>query len=213
MKNIVFTGNVDKRILVLPLLRGLSQTGETLLVTDDPNYLRGTNEAQIMGAIKVLFDYNITDDTVEDYEDGVDYINVVYDTMSFIPREYDKLVVCRHKDRQLTPNSVLEKVDEVDKNGDIVSPSSEVILSYFVDKKELKKTHYTDRGEHTDLTGKAELLELKGTDYKWIWFCSEMAEIPILKNAAITGLVAKLTAEAVGMSAKDWEAIINRQEN
>ena len=210
MRTLVFTGNVDKRILVLPLLRGLSSLGETLLVTDDPNYLRGTDKNQIMGSIKVKLITHYDSNFVLKYDDGVDYINVVWDVREFIPEKYDKLVVCRHKDRTLCTDKILDKTDEIDKNGDIVTESTEVVITHFVDKKELKKTHYTDRGEHTDILGKAELLELKLADYKWLSMCEETAEIFALKNAAVSGLLAKLTCESVGMPAKDWEAIINK---
>lgn len=210
MRTLVFTGNVDKRILVLPLLRGLSGLGETLLVTDDPNYLRGTDKNEIMGSIKVKLITHYDSNFVLKYDDGVDYINVVWDVREFIPKNYDKLIVCRHKDRTLCTDKILQITDEVDKNGDAVTKSDEVVITHFVDKKELKKAHYTDRGEHTDILGKAELLELKSTDYKWLSLCEETSNILAMKNAAVTGLVAKLTCESVGMPAKDWEAIINR---
>lgn len=210
MRTLVFTGNVDKRILVLPLLRGLSSLGETLLVTDDPNYLRGTTKNEIMGSVKVKLITNYDSNFVLKYNHGVDYISVVWDVREFIPKTYDKLVVCRHKDRTLCTDKILDITDEVDKNGDVVTESTEVVITHFVDKKELKKTHYTDRGEHTDILGKAEILEMKPTDYKWLCMCEETAEIFAMKNTAVTGLVAKLTCESVGMPAKDWEAIINR---
>lgn len=210
MTLIAFVGNVDKRLLVLPLLRGLSALGATLLVTDDPNYLRGTGRNQIMGSIKVLFTADIDNFDTREYDDGTDYINVVYDAREFIPKKHDKLIVCRHKDRTLTPEKVIETTDEIDRNGEAANPANEVVLTYFIDKKELKKVHYTDRGEHTDILGKAELLELKPTDFKWLWNCEEISDITAMKNTSITGLVAKLTADVVAKPAKDWEAIINR---
>lgn len=82
MKVISFVGNVDKRILVLPVARGLSFLGETLIVTDDPNYLRATKN-NIIAGIKVLFSCNIDDKLVDNYDDGVDYQNIIYDTREF----------------------------------------------------------------------------------------------------------------------------------
>ena len=209
MKSFVFTGNVDKRILTMLVASGLSNLGETLIVTDDPNFVRGS-ENNRFGGIAVLLEANITDETLEKYDDGVDYINVIYDTRSFIPKEADGICICRRKDRTLTPKEILAVSDELDKNGDIVTPTKEVVITYAFDKKELKKAHYTYRGEREDILGKADVIELKPTDLKWLMMCEEINNIAPIKNAALTGEVAKLTCDVVGMSQKEWEAIINK---
>lgn len=209
MRSIVFTGGVDKRVLVLPVARGLSFLGETLIVTDDLNYLRGTDKDRL-GNIKVLYTPNITNDTVSEFDDGVEYVNVVYDTLKFIPEVHDSLIVCRGKDRRLLPEEVKAVTDNIDKNGEVVTTSKEVVITFFVDRKELKKTHYTDRGERDDLLGKADILELKPNDIKWLMLCQEMGEIVLTKNTALLTEVAKLTADSVGMSLKEWEAVLNR---
>lgn len=209
MRVISLVGNVDKRILTLNMARGLSFLGETLVITDDPNYLRGTDK-NIIGAVKVLFSIDITDNTFRKINDGVDYINVIYDTREFIPSQYDKLIACRGKDRTLLADRIKNHTDDIDKNGDIVNPSTEVVITYFFDKKELKKAHYTERGEHEDVLGKADIIELKPSDMKWLMFCEETADISVLKNPALISEIAKITCEAVGMSQKEWEAVLNR---
>lgn len=210
MKVISFVGNVDKRILVLPVAKGLSFLGETLIVTDDPNYLRGTQK-NLIGSIKVLFETNITDSLVDKYDDGTDYQNIIYDTREFIPAQKDTLIVCRHKDRTLMVDKITEVVDDIDKNGDVVTESNEIVITYFVDKKELKKTHYTERGEHTEVLGKADILELKPSDMRWLWICEETASIPTIKNTALIGEMAKILCSKLNMTEKECAALLSRE--
>lgn len=210
MKVISFVGNVDKRILVLPVARGLSFLGETLIVTDDPNYLRATKN-NIIAGIKVLFSCNIDDKLVDNYDDGVDYQNIIYDTREFIPATKDSLIVCRHKDRTLMVDKIKEVTDDIDKNGDVVTESNEIVITYYVDKKELKKAHYTERGEHTDILGKADILELKPLDMRWLWLCEETASIPGMKNSSIIGEMAKILCKKLNMSEKECAALLSRE--
>lgn len=209
MKSIGFIGNVDKRIVTLNVARGLQFLGETLIITDDPNYLRGTVNG-VIGNVKVLLVTEWKDDIFEKYDDGTEYVNVIYDSREFIPKGVDKTLVFRGKDRKFLPESILNYTDDIDKNGDVVNETTEIVITYFMDKKELKKTHYTDRGEHSDILGKAELIELKPLDFKWLMLCEETGNINVMKNTALYGVLSKLTHEVVDMSEKEWSAVMTR---
>lgn len=205
-----FVGNVDKRILVLPVAKALQGSkGETLIITDDPNYLRGTDN-NVLSPVKVYFAPVIDNNTVNKLDDGVDYQVVIYDTREFIPETRDELIACRMKDRRLLADKIKEVTDEVDKNGEVVNASKEVVLTYNFNKAELKKSHYTDRGEHEDVLGKATVIELKVTDFKWLWICEETAQILQFKNPDLLNVIAELTCEPTGMPAKDWKAVLER---
>lgn len=213
MKSINFVGNIDKKILTLPLARGLSWMGETLIITDDTSYKRLLleNENTVNG-IKIICipEDQISIDYVEDYDDGVEYSNVVFDTTKRIVEGNNRLIVCRGKNRQLIPHEVSIVVDEVDIDGEYETASVEVVITAEYKKQELKKLGTLDRGEESK--DKAKLLELKPVHYKWLSLAQETKEIGVLKDSQTISFIAETVGECFGKSEKDMTDILSRAE-
>lgn len=216
MKVINFVGNVDKRILVLPLVRGLAFLGETLIITDDTSYRRMIDNDSMVSGIKVLVTQEFTQTMVDDYDDGVSYNNIVFDTTSFIYENADKLIVCRNKDRRLIPGSVIDIIDKTDIEGEPEVESLEVVLTAAVPKKKRfgkKKTNtqqYLDR--HEESKDKAILCPLKPGHYQWLCLCEELNNITLIGDAELIKLIAKLVSDLFEVGKGGLDGLLSRQQ-
>lgn len=215
MKVINFIGNVDKRILVLPLARSLTFLGETLLITDDTAYKRMVNEDNIISGIKVLITEDFSQNMIEEYDDGVTYNNIIFDTTSFIYEKADKKVICRHKDRRLVPGSVLEELDKVDIEGEPEVESEEIVLTAQIPKKKFGKAKaksiaYLDRYEESKK--KAKLCVLKPSHYYWLCLCEEAQDLSVIQNKDLLDFIIKEFIDVFGMSLKDFTGLLTREK-
>lgn len=215
MKVINFIGNVDKRILVLPLARSLTFLGETLLITDDTSYKRMLNEDNIISGIKVLITEDFSQNMIEEYDDGVTYNNIIFDTTSFIYEKADKKVICRHKDRRLVPGSILEELDKVDIEGEPEVESEEIVLTAQIPKKKFGKAKaksiaYLDRYEESKK--KAKLCALKPSHYYWLCLCEEAQDLSVIQDKDLIDFIIKEFVDVFGMSLKDFTGLLTREK-
>lgn len=215
MKVINFIGNVDKRILVLPLARSLTFLGETLLITDDTAYKRMLNEDSIISGIKVLITEEFSQNMIEEYDDGVTYSNIIFDTTSFIYEKADKKVICRHKDRRLVPGSILEELDKVDIEGEPEVESEEIVLTAQIPKKKFGKAKaksiaYLDRYEESKK--KAKLCALKPSHYYWLCLCEEAQDLSVIQDKDLLDFIVKEFIDVFGMSLKDFTGLLVREK-
>lgn len=202
-----FCGLVDKKFLVLPLANAMSVLGDTLIVTDDNSYRYYITEENKVGAVRVLImsPEEITTKSHVDYDDGIDYQNVIYDTVDKIDKEADRIIIVRNKDRRLIPPLVLEVSDVVDE-GVAETETKEVVLTSFYNKLELRKNHYCDRGE--DMNDKAVLIELKPVHFKWLQLISETKEIEKLNDKMTLSTLAGLVSDVLKLHGKDIESLM-----
>lgn len=197
-----FCGLADKKILVLPLANAMSVLGDTLLVTDDTSYKYYMNEDGKIGNVQVLVknSEDLKTDAHIEYDDGIDYKNIIYDTIYKIDKKADKIIVVRNKDRRWIPPIVSEVSDEV-YDGEVETPTREVVITAAYTKMELKKTHFCDRGE--DMMDKALLVELKLTHYRWLQLIAETKNIEPLKDKATLSAIANLVSDVM----KDYSSL------
>lgn len=191
-----FCGLADKKMLVLPLANALSVLGDTLLVTDDTSYKYYVNEEGKIGDVQVLIKHSedLKTDAHIEYDDGVDYKNIIYDTIDKIDKQADKIIIVRNKDRRWIPPIVTEVSDDV-YEGEPETPTKEVVLTAAYSKMELKKTHFCDRGE--DMMDKALLIELKLVHYRWLQLIAETKNIEPLKDSATLKTIASLVSDVL----------------
>lgn len=202
---------VDKKYLVLPLANAMSVYGDTLIVTDDNSYRYYTTKEGKIGPIQVLI---LSTDEINtkshvDYDDGVDYQNIIYDTVDKIDKEADKIIIVRNKDRSLVPPLVTEVSDELDE-GVAVIPTCEIVLTAYYNKLEVKRLHYCDRGE--DMADKAALIELKLTHFRWLQLVAETKEIVSLGDKAVLGVLSNLLSDVLKLHNKDIETLLVQQK-
>lgn len=213
MKVINFMGNVDKRILVLPLARSLTFLGETLLITDDKSYMRMVNEDGVISGLKIVYTEEFNQDMIDTFDDGVNYNNVILDTTSFIYDKADKKVICRHKDRRLVPGSILEELDKIDIEGEPLIESDEIVITASIPKKKFGKKKassiaYLDRYEESKT--KAKLCALKPSHYYWLCICEETQDLSIIQDKSLIDFLTNEFMQVFGMNAKSFSGLLTR---
>lgn len=202
-----FCGLADKKILVLPLANALSVLGDTLIVTDDTSYRYLVTEENKIGDVHVLIKPidEIDIDTHVKYDDGIDYQNIIYDTVDKIDVQADKIIIVRNKDRSFIPKIITDISDELDEGVPEVE-TKEVVLTAFYNKLEQRKLHYCDRGE--DMADKAVLIELKLVHYRWLQLIAETKEIVQLSDKATLSTIASLVSDVLQLQNKDIESLM-----
>lgn len=189
-----FCGLADKKFLVFPLANGMSLLGDTLIITEDTSYRYYMNDRGKVGNIQVLIypEGQLTFKEHVEYDDGIDYQYIIYDTFEKLDSHVDCTVVVRGKQRSYMPPLVIDKVDTHDDLPPEIE-SKEVILTAAYNKFEERKLHYRDRGYN--MPDKALVLPLKPTHYKWLQLVAETKEIVELKDSATMTIIANLVED------------------
>lgn len=182
-------GKVDKRILVLPLMRVCSIDGPTLVVSDDGNFKNLYHDDGNKGSIS---DVDIlVNNSMEEWNLNINtenYKHIIYASSDSIKFEnsINLKVLCRCYDRSfIKPKNrfIEEKEDEV-----------EVIFS----------STYVKKSEN--------ILILKPEYYKYLVSVEEMKELPIIKDVAISRLLTSLVSEFFNMSKPQFMKLLTRKK-
>lgn len=178
------TGKVDKRILVLPLLRVCSIDGATLLYTDD-GYYRNLyreygNEGSISG-VDILIANELTPEIVIGNDEYKNIVIVSADPLD--SKGADIEINCRVNDRSFVPNK--KNKDKVD---------SEIIFSSIPLKKE------------------KNVLVLKPEYYRYLVETEEKKELFINKDKQLATLLSNFVSKAFNMSAVQFIKLLIRDK-
>ncbi len=177
-------GKVDKRILVLPLLRVCSIDGATLLYTDDGCYRNLYQEYGNRGSISgvdILMANELTPETVIDSDA---YKNIVIVSADPIDgKGVDIEINCRVNDCSFITNK--KKRDKAD---------SEIIFSSMPLKKE------------------KNVLVLKPEYYRYLVETEEKKELFINKDKQLGVLLSNFVSKAFNMSAAQFIKLLTRDK-
>ena len=101
MALISIVGNVDKRIIAIPLARGLSIDGKTAIITDDSSYKRLYSEDTNVGTIDgvdIVIDYEINENSIDVLKETHEtYKHYVFVSNSYINKNSDLTILCRKR--------------------------------------------------------------------------------------------------------------------
>jgi len=145
MAIISVVGNLDKRIIAIPLARGLMIDGKTAIITDDTSYKRlykGSGNLGNISGLDIVIDYDLNEKSVEKLAETYEsYKHYVYVSDSFIHPESNVTILCRGKDRSLISDDVAQKLGEYDAEDNLTVNSKEIILTTGrIDKKEMSNS-------------------------------------------------------------------------
>ena len=169
MKILSIVGNVDKRIIALPIARACQLLGKTAIVTDNNEFTRlienGNNIGNCHGVI-ISYKEKLTGD--DEYVDFIEFSKerpkfVIYVSNTYINYKADKIVVVHGDDRSFLGDALNKRVNEIkdslleDQKAKVVDIS--ITSNTVKDKKDTKRFHI----------GSNELI--------WLWKVDEYKEI------------------------------------
>lgn len=200
MALISIVGNVDKRIIAIPLARGLSIDGKTAIITDDSSYKRlyieDTNVGTIDG-IDIVIDYEINENSIDVLKETHEaYKHYVFVSNSYINKNSDLTILCRGRDRSLIADSVVQTIGEEDSEGKHIVNSKEITLTAGkVDKKELGNT-----------------IKILDKHYRYLGEIEETKTLDAPNDSLLARKIADLVGRSAGINEKTLEKLINRSK-
>ena len=200
MAIISIVGNVDKRIIAIPLARGLSIDGKTAIITDDTSYKRLYKDNRDIGSISgvdIVIDYDINENSIEKLHETYEaYKHYVFVSNTFLHKESNATILCRGRDRSLLADDVAQKLGEIDEEDKPVIKSSEIVLTVGrVDKKETVNT-----------------LQIIDKYYRYLGELEETKTLDAPNDKVLAKKIASLVGNEAGIPADTLEKLINRKQ-
>ncbi|ROR31743.1 hypothetical protein EDD66_101361 [Mobilisporobacter senegalensis] len=189
MANFSVIGKVDKRILVLPLMRVCSIDGPTLLVSDDGNfrnlYHKDGDEGSISG-VDIQISNSLDKMNLETNQENYKHILYVFSDPIPLEKKTELTILCNCYDRSFVKPKrrfIEEREDEI-----------EVIFS------------------SAYLKNIQNLLILKPEYYKYLVMTEEVKELIITKDMAICKLLTRLVSGYFNMSKPQFMKLLTRKK-
>ena len=195
MKKICLIGPVDKRVLAYPLLKILDLTGKTLVVTDDSNFRKFSDNYSMSYSIgradvRIVNNINSDDFDIKSLDLSVkldEYDYILYITTNELISGCDSVVYCHSLNKAMCTEDVLSVLEGVE-HKDVTITTGVIkekgILSITLDKNSLK----------------------------YIWCCEETKLLCECKDANICKSVAYLFSEVLGVSKDSLIKTLGRKE-
>lgn len=192
MKQICLIGPVDKRVVAYPLLKVIDIAGKVLVVTDDANFRRFSDDYSLQftfGRSDYIILNEITPFAIE--EAGFKVLNydyVLYVTTNTLIENNDILVYCHGDNKSICTSDILDILADRD-------DYKEVLLSQV--KNNVKSIPKIDISKET---------------MGYVWSCEEYKEFLPCKNVELVKTSVELFSEKLGISKEEYQKIIVRQE-
>ena len=200
MALISIVGNVDKRIVAIPLARGLSIDGKTAIITDDSSYKRLYSEDTNVGTIDgidIVIDYEINENSIDVLKETHEaYKHYVFVSNSYINKNSDLTILCRGRDRGMLSDSVAKEIGETDNKGKKLLESKEVIIANGkIDKKEMTNT-----------------IQMLDKYYRYLGNVEETKTLDTPNDSVLAKKIAGLVGDIAGINGSVLEKLINRSK-
>jgi len=203
MSIISIIGNIDKRIVAIPLARGLSIDGKTAIITDDTSYRRLYKNGENLGSIdglNILIDYDINENSIEKLSETYEtHKHFVFVSDNFIHKESNVVILCKGRDRSLIADDVAQKVGQLYENEDASSiKCKEITITVgSVDKVDKKEANST--------------IQMTDKYYKYLGTLEETKTLDAPKDTVLAKKIARLVGNDAGVLADTLEKLINRK--
>jgi hypothetical protein len=188
MKKICILGPVDKRVLLYPLFKAVDLMGKTLVVSDDSNLKRFsdnyTNEFTV-GRMDFIIADRVADVKVDDLIK--DYEFIVFVTTNELIKNCDEVIYCHALNKAIATEEVIEGLEEIAHKDVLITPSvtkEKVPLKVSIDKNSMG----------------------------YVWFCEEIKEFYICKDTLLAKTVANIFADTLGVSKDTLVKTLGRKE-
>lgn len=180
-------GKVDKRILAFPLIRALSMTGQTIVITDDGNFrnlYHDNGPTGMIDGVKIM----VVNDPHTDMSKIIrEYQNVIYILTDRIEIDANCTLLCHGDDKSLK-----SKASRL-----TISKKEDSAIDVFLRMNPLKM--------------KVNQIILKPEYYRYLVETEEKKELLILKDKKICRFLASICSEPAEMKATQFYLLLHRK--
>ena len=200
MRILSIVGNVDKRIIALPLVRAFRLVGKTVLITDNTEYIRLLDSGESFGDSYGIGIYRKEklDGSEIDYVDAEiseEIKNIVYVSNTYIHPKSDHVVVVSGIDKSFFGDAVQKAINSEEYKDKL----TEVMLAVDKNKKGLKTI---DDGR----------IILSPSDFEWLWKCEEVKELMPYTGKSLSKILGQIGAKALGIEEGTAEKLLSRDK-
>lgn len=199
MKQIELIGPVDKRVVAYPLFKVCDLMGKVLVITDDANFRRFSDEYQnrfTLGRSDFIVLNDIKSTVIEDLDvrvNNYDYL-IIISTNTLIEGN-DLLIYCHGNSQLICSDDVLDNILEQEYQDVIISTS----------KPSAKKDDTEEK--------KSQFIGIDGKTMSYVWLCEENKNFQPCKIQSLSQINAFLFAQVLGLNSKEEFIKIIVREN
>ena len=195
MKQIQLVGPVDKRTIAYPLFKMCDILGKTLVITDDANFRRFSDDYSnefTLGRSDFIITNDISQAIISDLGVKLNtYDYVIFINTNDLIDNNDSLVYCHGSSNLVCGEDTLDYLEAVEHSDVTISTS-----------KPAKK------GEKDK---SAIFLTIDGKSLSYVWECEEQKMFVPCKNTELTKLSFHLFGNIFGLSSEDFGKTIVRE--
>jgi hypothetical protein len=181
-------GKIDKRILVFPLIRAYSMTGQTIVITDDgcfKNLYHTSGSTGEIDGVKIMVINDLPPDLSKITQE---YQNVIYVLSDMAELPADNTLVCHGEDKTMIRGGTRG----TEKNNKDKSITDIYLRMAPIKTKEIQ-------------------IILKPYYYRYLVETEEKKELLVLKDKKICQLLSKTCSNAVGMKEAQFYMLLLRK--
>lgn len=196
MNKASIVGNIDKRIIALPLARALSIVGKTAIVTNETEYRRVSIECEdtlSCGDVNIVITQDLEGFDIKDLEEQTSnsYTHIIYVSNSYIDKESKVVCLCREPERTFLPTGLMEQIK-------ILSDQYEDKLKEIV----LSANSTKDKSDTRYVLGSKE--------FKWLWDMEETKDLIPFSSKVLNSFLSSVGGAIAGMQEKSFEELLVR---
>lgn len=196
MNKASIVGNIDKRIIALPLARALSIVGKTAIVTNETEYRRVSIECEdtlSCGDIDIVITQDLEGFDIGTLEEQTSnsYMHIIYVSNSYIDKESKVVCLCREPERTFLPTGLMEHIK-------ILSDQYEDKLKEIV----LSANQTKDKSDTRYVLGAKE--------FKWLWDIEETKDLIPFSSKILNSFLSSVGGAIAGMQEKSFEELLVR---
>lgn len=199
MKQIQLVGPVDKRAVAYPLFKMCDIMGKTLVVTDDANFRRFSEDYSnefTLGRSDFVITNDISQAVISDLGMKLNtYDYVIFINTNDLIDNNDCLVYCHGLSNLVCGDETVDYLDALE--------HFDVIISTHKPAKSKKEDKSSEKNEI--------FLSVDAKSFGYVWDCEEAKMFVPCKNADLTKLSNHLFGNLFGISAEDFGKTIVRE--
>lgn len=218
MNIISIIGNVDKRIIALPLARAFSLSGKTCIITDNTEYIRLLERAwkggNIIGnchGIAIYYKQKLDGTEIElvNKVSGEETQNVIYVSNEYIADSAKLIYLVKGLDNSFLGDEIAKQLEEMKANRtEYKDRFKEILLAINgMAKKSSNPLQSLMKPKKTISDGR---IILTYNEFAWLWKCEEHKEILPFLSKELTPILSDIGSKVLSIKESQMTELLTR---
>lgn len=196
MSKASIVGNIDKRIIALPLARALGIVGKTAIITNETEYRRlciECGDTLSCGGVDIVITQDLAGFDIRSLEEqtAYSYLHTIYVSNNYIDTDSKVVCLCREPERTFLPTGLMQQI--------------KLITDQYEDKlKEIviSANQTKDKADTRYVIGAKE--------FKWLWDIEETKDLVPFSSKVLNSFISSVGGAIAGIQDKSFEELLVR---